>query len=283
MGTLKFKYRDATERSLNILRDRKLYFPKAEQLNDPLDSQIDIDAEYRKVVERFPPSKSEEYLRKAFLIHMLNQHKFPDRNGKDMGLNGALKWFMSTLGICSLSSTATDALLWSHYGGSHKGMCLEFDTDILVDDVFKKGIIKYKQRPPYQDLFISLADRLGEFARPWEEDCSYEAEVGSNFYTLQLTELMDANLMVKSEKWKYEEEYRVITTKPGNRSFPAKALKTVIFGFKSDINFISQVENELKDPDYAHVEIKYVQHVPGSFEFEVVKFCNTLMDIDRIT
>ncbi len=34
-----------------------------------------------------------------------------------MGLNGALQWYISTLGIYSLSATYTDALLWSHYGG----------------------------------------------------------------------------------------------------------------------------------------------------------------------
>ncbi|MCZ7024199.1 DUF2971 domain-containing protein, partial [Salmonella enterica] len=88
--------------------------------------------------------QSEEYLRKSFLIYLLNQHSFQNKHGKEIGLNGALQWYISILGIYSLSKTPTDALLWSHYGGSHKGIAIEFDTDLIQDkDIFIRKDVAY--------------------------------------------------------------------------------------------------------------------------------------------
>lgn len=283
--TLKaYKYRDPSKRTLEILSNRTIYFPHAAQLNDPLDSQINIDAEYQKVVDMYPPHQSEEYLRKSFLIHILNQHSFMDKHGKKIGLNGALQWFISVLGIYSLSKTPTDALLWSHYGGSHAGIAIEFDTDLITEEnIFIRADVKYSKIPPYQDLFLDLANRLGEFVKPWESNNNYENDLGDRFYTKQLSELMHANLLVKSEKWKYEEEYRLVSSRTGPHKFPAEALKSITFGVKANLDFIRSVEKTLDTPDYAHVDVNFVQHRTGSFEFELTKICTTLMKLDKIT
>jgi hypothetical protein len=279
-----YKYRENSERSLNIIRSRKLYFPHAKQLNDPLDSQINIDQEYNKVVERYPPDHSEEYLRKAFCIYMLNQHKFLDKKGRNIGLNGALQWYISQLGIFSLSATSTDALLWSHYGGAHRGFCLEFDTDLIpAKEIFMRSPVTYAKTPPYQALFEKLAQEFSEFAKPWEPDNKYPDEIGDNFYTRQLSELMEANLFVKSEKWKYEEEYRLIANRSGEISFPAEALRSVTFGINADFKLMQSVETLLQHADYEHVTRKYVRHTAGSFEFEASNFCSSLMTLDHIT
>ena len=279
-----YKYRDTSERSLKILSEKKLYFPRAAQLNDPLDSQINIDKEYQKIVEKFPPNDSEEYLRKSFLIHLLNQHSFKDQNEKALGLNGAVQNFISTLGIYSLSRNATDALLWSHYGDSHTGMALEFETEIIdSENIFIRNPIRYCAKPVYQELFLELAEKLGEFVKPWESDHQYENGLGEKFYTHQLSQLMHANLFVKSAKWKYEEEFRLVSNRSGFHSFPSEALISVVFGLNSKPSFIRQVEIILSTPEYSHVDIKYVQHKTGSFEFEIANYNNNLMQLDRTT
>jgi len=279
-----YKYRDGGVRSLDIIKSRQLYFPHAKQLNDPLDSQIDIDQEYNKVVEQYPPHHSEEYLRKSFCIYMLNQHNFSDNKGKSIGLNGALQWYISQLGIFSLSTTPSDALLWSHYGGAHSGFCLEFDTSLITaKEIFIRSSVSYAKQPPYQALFEQLADEFAEFARPWESGNSYPPETGDNFYTHQLSELMSANLLVKSEKWKYEEEYRMVANRSGKIDFPAAALRSVIFGLNADLKTMQSVDDLLTHPDYAHVTKRYVRHTAGSFEFEIVNYCAPLMNLDHIT
>ena len=45
------------------------------------------------------------------------------------------------IGIYSLSKTFIDELLWAHYGNSHKGFCIEYDLDILLNS-FKTEILK---------------------------------------------------------------------------------------------------------------------------------------------
>ncbi|MGK9527620.1 hypothetical protein O6482_26150, partial [Salmonella enterica subsp. enterica] len=83
------------------------------------------------------------------------------------------------------------------------------------------------------------------------------------------------NLFVKSKKWEYEEEFRLVSSRTGAHEFPASALKSVTMGLKSDINFIKRVEKILSTPDYAHVKLNFLQHKTGSFEFEITGICNS--------
>jgi len=135
-----------------------------------------------------------------------------------------------------------------------------------------RSLVTYATVPTYQALFERLAQELSEFARPWEVGNEYPPETGDKFYIHQLSELMDANLLFKSEKWKYEEEYRLVANKSGEISFPAEALRSVIFGVNADFKLIQSVEALLKHPNYSHVTSKYVRHTADSFEFELVNF-----------
>ncbi|WP_223514771.1 hypothetical protein [Pseudomonas sp. GL-R-26] len=128
-----------------------------------------------------------------------------------------------------------------------------------------------------------MAQEFSEFARPWEPGNSFLDETGDNFYTRQLSELMHANLLVKSDKWKYEEEYRLVANKSGEINFPPEALRSVIFGVNASLKLIQSVEYLLKDPGYSHVETKFVRHTAGSFEFKVANYCTPLMKLDHIT
>jgi hypothetical protein len=263
-----YKYRNCAQRSWEILLNRKLYFATPIQLNDPLDSSIDIQQEYEraKIIVR----DSEDYPdgRRSFLMHLLDSHRFKNPlTGERIGLNKAIQEFIQTLGILSFSRTPTDALLWSHYAEGHSGICLGFNTDDFeFKNIFLMDNVQYTTKPPYVELFVSMVDELGEFVRPWDKH-EYPPQQGDDFYTSQLSRLMRSNLLVKSEKWKYEEEYRVVTTRPGNHTFPPKALCEVILGTKTHDADFETLKNILSHPDYAHVEIKRVKNVSGTFEF----------------
>ena len=146
-------------------------------------------------------------------------------------------------------------------------MCLGFDPELLkFDDVFIKGDVKYASNPAYVDLFLQMTEELGEFVRPWDKN-KYPDEHGDQFYTSQLARLMRANLLVKSEKWKYEEEHRMITCRPGLHSFSPRALCEVVQGTKMRESDRETLSNILRHPDYAHVRVRTVRNVPGTFEF----------------
>lgn len=267
-----YKYRNCAQRTWELLLNKKLFFASAEQLNDPLDSSIDIHAEYERAKELVHKSDDHPERRKSFLIFLLDQtSRFKDpTSGKDIGLNKALQLFIHSLGILSLSRSATDALLWSHYADGHHGLCLGFDLALMeFDEVFIRGDIAYAEKPPYVDLFLKMTDELGEFVRPWD-DHRYPDEKGNEFHTLQLDRLMRANLLVKSEKWKYEQEYRMITSRPGSYAFPPKALSEVVIGTRTRESDRETLASILRHPDYTHVKVRNVQPMPGTFEFGLV-------------
>jgi hypothetical protein len=266
---LLYKYRKCAQRTWEVLLNRKLFFATPEQLNDPLDSSIDIQAEYERAKKLVNASDNHPERRKSFLIFLLDgSHHFKDpASGKRIGLNQALQRFIQSLGILSFSRTPTDALLWSHYAEGHCGVSLGFDSELLeLGDVFIKDDVEYASEPPYVNLFLKMTEEIGEFVRPWEK-LKYPEEQGDQFYTSQLSRLMRANLLVKSEKWKYEEEYRMITSRPGLQAFSPKALREVVQGTKMRESDRETLSNILRHPDYEHVQVRSVRNVPGTFEF----------------
>jgi hypothetical protein len=269
---LLYKYRNCAQRTWELLLNRKLFFSTPAQLNDPLDSSIDIHAEYERAKKLVNDSDDHPERRKSFLIFMLDgSHRFKDSDsGEQIGLNKAVQRFMQSLGILSLSRTPTDALLWSHYAEGHCGVCLGFDPELLeFDSLFLKDDVEYASVPPYVDLFLKMTEEMGHFVRPWDQH-KYPDEQGDQFYTSQLSRLMRANLLVKSEKWKYEEEYRMITTRPGLQEFSPKALREVVLGTKTRESDRETLANILRHPDYTHVQVRNVRNVPGTFEFGIV-------------
>ena len=104
------------------------------------------------------------------------------------------------LGIFCLCEAPDDILMWSHYGDSHRGLCLGFrsttELGIPLD-------VEYQREFPITD--------------PLKH--SFEEQV-------QLC------LLTKAERWAYEREWRIIDLErpPGVRTFPPEMLTSVTFG-----------------------------------------------------
>jgi len=161
---LLYKYRSCSERTFEIFTSRKLYFARAEQLNDPLDSQIDIQTEYSRAQKEMAKRLShEDHERKAFLLFLLNSRSFSEKDsGRRISLNEALQRWIRHLGILSLSKNANDALLWAHYAAGHTGVCLGFAADeITFAGTVRAGEVEYVHSPRYVELFFSLVEELG--------------------------------------------------------------------------------------------------------------------------
>lgn len=266
---LLYKYRSCDQRTWEILLNRRLFLATPACMNDPLDSSIDIEKEYERAREHFIKIDTYPDKRLSFLFFLLNSsNRFKNPiTGEKLTLNQAVYNFIQQLGILSLSKTPRDALLWAHYANGHRGICLEFNFEELnLDNVFISSEVRYLKEPPYKDIFIKLTHELGTFVRPWENH-HHSDEEGDAFYTKQLAELMDGNLLVKSEKWSYEDEYRLISSNSGRHAFDPKALKRVIFGCKTSDHDIESIRNIISHPDYKHVETSRVQHQEGTFEF----------------
>jgi len=267
-----YKYRSCGQRTWELLINRSIYFARASQLNDPLDSSISIRQEYERAKSVIQRLDDHPEGRKSFLFFLLDSHDFRDpKTDEKLGLNGALERFVQSVGIFSLSKTARDALLWSHYADGHRGVCFGFETDELdIENVFINDHVEYRDTPPFQDIFLELTEELGEFVRPWDGH-KYPAAQGDEFYTKQLSKLMTGNLLVKSTKWEYEQEYRLVSNDTGLHPFPPGALKEIIVGSKISDDDFSTISNIISHPDYQHVRLRKVEPIPGTFDFDVTE------------
>lgn len=100
-------------------------------------------------------------------------------------------------GWCCFSEKNDDILMWSHYGNSHQGVCLEFDTtssSFFSDN--KQGVIKVR----YSDVY------------PLLELTEVVASRGK-------VPLLRRLLGTKSSHWSYEAEWRMIS-KIGDYAHP---------------------------------------------------------------
>lgn len=181
-------------------------------------------------------------------------------------MNQALYQFMQSRGVLSLSKTAQDALLWSHYADGHRGVCLGFSSEILkMDGASGSGDVQYLSTPPYMEKFLTLIEEFGEFCRPWD-GVHYSDEQALDFYNRQVDAMLKIGFYTKSESWKYEEEFR-ITSSPGTHSFPASALVEVILGLKTSESDENYIKDFISIQGYSHVKLKRVFNIPGKFSF----------------
>ena len=113
-------------------------------------------------------------------------------------------------GIYSLSKTQLDELLWAHYANGHRGFCIEYDLDTLMslydNDLFSFEI-KYCNTPP--TLSHNDMNKLDD----------------SKFIYQKL-------MGIKSIKWKYEKELRIISQEIGFKNYDYRAVKSIYFGIR---------------------------------------------------
>ncbi|RGE45591.1 DUF2971 domain-containing protein [Comamonas testosteroni] len=118
--------------------------------------------------------------------------------------------FVDKSGVFSLSGNPLQELIWAHYGGSHCGFCIGYQTKRLVAFEPNTHIVlkvQYSNEAPS----IALTDLL---------------RADSN----SVAGLVQKILGVKSKPWAYEEEIRVITQPPGLHAHDYRAVKEVYFG-----------------------------------------------------
>ena len=111
--------------------------------------------------------------------------------------------FLKSKGVACFSERNDDLLMWSHYGGHYKGLCLEFDTS--AEPFQKINQVRYVRNLPQMSLASILLD--GDFQPVLELFCT------------------------KSEAWAYEKEWRAIHNAVGTQfAYESTALSGVYFG-----------------------------------------------------
>jgi len=113
-----------------------------------------------------------------------------------------LAWSDNTA-ICSLTRTMKNALMWAHYGDSHKGAAIEIDaaacgffdpaTNLVPAHL---GSVVYVQEPD-MDQYVTRPSRATTVGRETE-------------FRLDRYEMLQRMFLTKPLCWAYEEEVRVV-------------------------------------------------------------------------
>lgn len=155
------------------------------------------------------------------------------------------------VGILSLTEDPANTLMWSHYGGQHGGVAVEFD-----------------QHHPWFDQRKTSSDDL----RRLVQVCYVQNPQPRTWTQVSGVDI----LYTKNAVWAYEREWRIIQAlkegaeiSPGIFCFdvPPDALRSIIFGCRTGPELERQIRDSVAaNPNLKHVTYKRAKLVGGRIE-----------------
>ncbi len=190
-----YKYVPFSDGSLQILKSGTMKFTNAPEFNDPFDCVVQYDVE--RSLEAYM-SRPEIVNQVAYELGLAPDLVLEHRDEIEGRMRFVLERgtvhdsVMKKVGICSLSKTYSNILMWSHYADHHKGFVVEFNVDLSNQRVVKEP-----------EFFFG------------GNDVEYSHEMPVK--VIGTTDFSDVyrQFLVKSEDWAYEQEYRVLSTNKG--------------------------------------------------------------------
>ncbi len=231
MGKL-FKYRVRNKYTDAIFTTGCLHFSHRYDFNDPYDCLLLTD-----------PHESLKYLCAPTRIDAPNQFYSLEFDGRL--IRTAYQKVFDQLEICCFSIDGCQMQMWSHYANYHKGICLEFDEDLLRNDNMRGYKVNYTSEQIKYNTFFP------------EE---FSAEHLKFLYT-------------KHESWAYEKEVRIfhktIEGSQGNYPFDKKALTGICFGAKCSMRTISHYIRLCLENGFDHVKF-YMMGITDQGHYELM-------------
>ena len=210
-----FKYEPFSLRALQNLKRQSVYFGSPKGFNDPYDSALHasvrelVDSEVPELLELVEKDKDSPlglvgHLKSLPATEAVKQLEAGIREHVDNYRDE----FLAKRGVTCFSECNDNLLMWSHYGGHHKGFCLEFRTSHEPFNKLRR--VGYAETIPKIDPFGFLSGSGHE----------------------QILNL----LCTKSSDWSYEKEWRALHGEAGTvYTYDEKALKAVYFGTEIDV------------------------------------------------
>lgn len=154
-------------------------------------------------------------------------------------------------GIACFTPHPNKMLMWSHYGDQHRGVCVGFDSNVLL----KNPPLNSEGNPLYEDIVEVVYSSV----RP-EADCKEQ-------------------YFQKSKEWSYEDERRIISSlKRGSPAWgagvwpiPTAAIREIVLGARIPEKTEKKVVNMAKDANPNIAIQKAVLHM-HNFEILIESF-----------
>jgi hypothetical protein len=228
----------------------KITLSNPKSLNDPWDCHISpqwgrilnptILHAFLTIPNLFTPNINDSI--RLFNKYSTDWLKFGEKIFKDMD---------ETMRVCSLSAELKNYLLWAHYGESHKGFCIEYDSVKLVEYLRK--------------LSNNDDTKLAEV------NYSVNAPLLDPAY-MHINQVYRKNLTYKSLHWEPEKEWRLLQSIEGKPQFSTIDLEPgiitgVYFGEKADDWAVWEARLSLKNFD-PNIKAFKLKRIKDQFEYE---------------
>lgn len=198
-----YKFRALDKNAIDILVNQRLYCPKWEILNDPHEAKILVN-DGSNVNYHMNPND-------------LKQHGIPVEKCQTR--------------VCSLSSTWSSNLLWSHYASGQKGVAI--------------GVRLPEKLPAVEYVEINYDDNIPKVTTP----------INRKKILLALSH--------KSKEWKYEKEIRLVTFDASTEYVENIQIAEVIFGLRSTKDDVALVKKVI---GVKTVKFYRICHKPGTYK-----------------
>jgi hypothetical protein len=243
-----YKYGRLGEHTESLFATPTIWFSSPAALNDPFECRpwFTFDGTEQQFIDvfgtiarrHFPKDSPQEVKAKASRLYAQGKHK--DQKFLETFRADVVRMFSNHIGLCCLSKSNTNILMWSHYAGDHLGFSLEFAASDHTPFFGEAQEVRYATGFPVVDFFNTPHD-------------------------LQV----DLIFLTKFVGWQYEEEYRIIDHQsgPGLHTYPVELLKSVTFGLR------------MPEPDKQKIrgwlgkrgtEVKLYQASIGQRDFKIV-------------
>lgn len=199
-----FKYQSLTAYSLAAVTNNTVWLSKPKSFNDPFDCAITLDRlKYKESIQTAVSTAIERAKPAGLKLERLMDIWPGDQDAFESYRDG-VRLILQNMGVCCMSATPSDMLMWSHYSNHHRGFCVEYDCSegTLLRTLARE--VRYESKVPS----LSAADMTGS----------------------NKSEALDSLWLTKAKCWSYEKEWRFMMTE-GDKSFQApSAVLSVIFG-----------------------------------------------------
>ncbi len=207
-----YKYQPFTTQTLANLTNRQIWFSKPARFNDPFDCGLKVwnaslgSEDLRYLFQQYRARNTEpEEWDARYLSEGAPNERF--REDIERGIEGGFTDRHAAIrerGVACFSETCKDLLMWAHYADGHRGFCLEFDTSF--DQFPNAQAVKYSSEVPSVDAMELLKNPA-------------------------LSNVLDAMVLTKSDRWRYEKEWRLLHMEGDHQyTYDWKALTGIYLG-----------------------------------------------------
>ncbi|MEI7669887.1 MAG: DUF2971 domain-containing protein, partial [Pseudomonadota bacterium] len=240
-----------TDFAIDTIRDMEIAFIHNSLLNDPFDPFFDLITEFNSYAElREQINKNYNKKEAAKFLSQCDRNTFAKLKHNWNAYTKKLRKNIFIFSCCTENEKLSllpenNLYMWAHYANGHRGVAIEFNSELLIEEAREQGNIAVDY--PGWDQII-YRDELSSITSGHWYDCIIKEDDSSLF------QVIGNNTRTKSKVWEFENEWRLWwRNDEGNNSkkvkkikIPNDAISKIYFGHLTDEKVKKLIKNNAK-------------------------------------